>query len=107
MLDDDVAFCGGIDMTVDRWDTRGHEDGEPRRVAPNGTPYKPWHDATTMLEGPVAAALGDLCRERWRASGGAVPRPPGGGGDCWPAHVDPDFEQVEVGSADRLDAVGL
>lgn len=31
--------------------------GDPRRVAPDGSPYAPWHDATSILEGPVAAAI--------------------------------------------------
>lgn len=25
VVDDAVAFCGGIDLTLDRWDTRAHE----------------------------------------------------------------------------------
>ena len=71
VIDDSLAFCGGIDMTVDRWDTRDHADDEPRRVEPNGAAYGPWHDATTMLTGPIARALGDMCRARWERAGGA------------------------------------
>ena len=31
VIDDNMAFCGGIDMTGGRWDTREHADVEPRR----------------------------------------------------------------------------
>lgn len=99
VIDDCLAFCGGIDMTVDRWDTRGHADDEPRRIEPGGKPYGPWHDATTMLEGPVARALGELCRDRWQVSGGKKLGAADGIDDCWPAHVEPDFTALEVGIA--------
>jgi phosphatidylserine/phosphatidylglycerophosphate/cardiolipin synthase-like enzyme len=99
VIDDSLAFCGGIDMTVDRWDTREHLDAEPRRLEPNGNPYGPWHDATTMLEGPVAASLGEMCRERWRNSGGEIKAPHRKAGGHWPAETKADFTDAHVGIA--------
>lgn len=99
VIDDCLAFCGGIDMTADRWDTREHADEEQRRLEPDGTPYGPWHDATTMLQGPVARALGDMCRGRWQVSGGGKLEQIDGDDDCWPDHMKPDFIDVEVGIA--------
>jgi phosphatidylserine/phosphatidylglycerophosphate/cardiolipin synthase-like enzyme len=70
VIDDSLAFCGGIDVTTDRWDTRNHLDNDQKRKRPDGTRYGPWHDASSYCLGPAARALGDLCRERWRFAGG-------------------------------------
>jgi phosphatidylserine/phosphatidylglycerophosphate/cardiolipin synthase-like enzyme len=75
VIDDSVAFCGGIDVTTDRWDTRHHLDNDPKRKRPDGTPYGPWHDASSYCIGPAARALGDLCRERWLLAGGEQLKP--------------------------------
>ncbi|WP_439596156.1 phospholipase D-like domain-containing protein [Falsiroseomonas sp.] len=99
VIDDCLAFCGGIDMTADRWDTRDHADEDPRRVRPGGAPHKPWHDATTALEGPAAAALGELARDRWRLAGGKPLAPVTARGDCWPEGLAPQFHDIEVGIA--------
>jgi phosphatidylserine/phosphatidylglycerophosphate/cardiolipin synthase-like enzyme len=97
VIDDCLAFCGGIDMTDERWDTRSHADDEPNRRTPWGKPYKPWHDATTALQGPIAKALGDLCRQRWQtAGGGEIAPPPPAEGQCWPESLVPDFDDVDV-----------
>jgi phosphatidylserine/phosphatidylglycerophosphate/cardiolipin synthase-like enzyme len=96
VIDDCFAFCGGIDMTSDRWDTRGHEDEDPHRIRPNGKPYGPWHDATTALEGPIAAALGDLARDRWKCAGGGELAPVQGRSDCWPEGLPIQFANAEI-----------
>lgn len=100
VIDDTFAVCGGIDMTTDRWDTPEHREHEPRRLRANGKPYDPWHDITMMLEGPAAAALGELGRERWcRAGGppidGCASRPE----TAWPPRLEAEFSNVEVGIA--------
>ena len=99
VIDDCLAFCGGIDMTGERWDTRAHADDDPRRVRPDGKPYIPWHDATTALQGPVAAALGELARDRWQRAGGSPLEPVHHQSACWPDGLVPDFIDVEVGIA--------
>ena len=35
---EEVADVGGMDLTVDRWDTREHRAEEPGRRKPDGTP---------------------------------------------------------------------
>lgn len=96
VIDDCLAFCGGIDMTDERWDTREHRDDDPHRTSPSGRPNKPWHDATTALMGPVAKALGELCRARWEVAGGAPVPPPPPTQDCWPTSLTVDFNDVDV-----------
>ncbi|GHC92919.1 phospholipase D/transphosphatidylase [Pseudorhodoferax aquiterrae] len=102
VIDDEVAFCGGIDITRGRWDTRDHKSEEPRRRDPDGTHYGPWHDATTALQGAAARALGDMCRARWEAAGGAALDPVESAVDCWPDGLAAQFADVPVGIARTL-----
>jgi len=99
VIDDCFAFCGGIDMTGERWDTRAHRDGDPGRTGMNGKPYKPWHDATSAIRGEAAAALGDLARERWRHAGAGELAPVADACDCWPEGLATDFHDIEIGIA--------
>lgn len=106
VVDDALAFCGGIDMTVGRWDTPEHAEDAPARHTPRGEPCPPWHDATTCADGPLAQALGELARERWkRATGEDWPAAPGEG-PSWPEELEPLLQQVEVGIARTMAAYG-
>ncbi|TZG28808.1 phospholipase D-like domain-containing protein [Sphingomonas montanisoli] len=76
VIDDSIAFCGGIDMTSDRWDTPEHLDDQPFRRLPGGSPYMAWHDTATAIDGDAAVALGELARERWHlGTGRTLPAP--------------------------------
>lgn len=65
VIDDTIAFSGGIDLTCRRWDTCAHAADDSRRVV-QGSPYPPFHDLAMMVDGDAARALGDLARERWQ-----------------------------------------
>jgi len=98
-IDEGFAFCGGIDMTGDRWDTRAHADDDPRRVQPGGQPYMPWHDATMALSGEAASAVAELCRDRWARATGERLDPTEARDGAWPDGLVPMMHNVEVGIA--------
>jgi len=100
VIDDALAFCGGIDMTADRWDTREHCHHHPARRRPTTRRrYGPWHDATMAVDGDAARALGVLARERWTAAGGAELPAPFVGEDPWPPTLMPQFRNVSIAIA--------
>jgi phosphatidylserine/phosphatidylglycerophosphate/cardiolipin synthase-like enzyme len=100
VIDDRLAFCGGGDISVDRWDTPGHRDDDPRRIMPDQDYHAPRHEVMLMVDGPAARALGDLARQRWKtATGETLAEPADAGGDPWPDHVPPALTEVEVGIA--------
>ncbi|MEJ2423506.1 MAG: VTT domain-containing protein [Candidatus Thiodiazotropha sp.] len=102
VIDDRVAFVGGIDLSRWRWDTPEHKPDDPRRRDPNGKPYQPFHDLMMLVEGQVAAKLGDLARERWRRSGGRriAPVKQGRVGESpWPESVTALLTSVPVAIA--------
>lgn len=98
VIDNRVAFCGGGDISTDRWDTEEHVSGDPRRCEPTGVIPPPRHEVMCVMDGPAAEALGDLARERWRRATGDVLVPPvAKGPDPWPDEVAPALTEVQVG----------
>jgi phosphatidylserine/phosphatidylglycerophosphate/cardiolipin synthase-like enzyme/uncharacterized membrane protein YdjX (TVP38/TMEM64 family) len=98
VIDDRVAFCGGIDVTASRWDTPEHRAGDPRRSDPGFPDYGPFHDVQMAVDGDAAAALGELVRERWRHATGERPSAPAPlRGDPWPPGLEPELRDVAVG----------
>lgn len=100
VIDDAVAFAGGIDLTKHRWDTPEHRADDPRRTLPVGWRYEPIHEVQAAVDGEAARVLGGWARERWRrATGRRLPPPPPAQHDPWPAELAPDLRDVAVGIA--------
>lgn len=105
VIDDAIAFTGGLDMTCGRWDTNEHLGQDPRRM--NGdNPYPPFHDIMMAVDGEAARALADIGRQRWKwatkkelKSLGVINQP-------WPKSVRVDLENVPVAVARTVPAYG-
>jgi len=68
VIDDRVAFVGGIDLTDfngDRWDTQEH----PSRGA------KGWHDVAARISGPAVGDVAENFSMRWQAVTGQTLKP--------------------------------
>ncbi len=68
VIDDRIAFVGGIDLTSeagDRYDTNKH----PARVSVG------WHDACARIEGPAVSDVADHFRMRWHETTGETLAP--------------------------------
>jgi phospholipase D1/2 len=100
VIDDAVAFCGGLDLCDVRWDTTEHRVPDPRRLNVRGNPYRPHHDVQVAVDGSAARALGELFADRWhRVVGQRLPPVPRVDDDPWPPRLQPELTDVEVGIA--------
>lgn len=109
-IDGALAFIGGMDLTVRRWDTPEHLAEDPRRIDCDGEPYPPVHDIQMAFDGRAAAAICAMAAERWRSATGEEPGPamehcdrPGG---PWPADLLPDFRDAPIAIARTEPAYG-
>ncbi|UZE51562.1 VTT domain-containing protein [Rhodopseudomonas sp. P2A-2r] len=99
VIDNAVAFVGGLDLTIRRWDTSEHLAEHPLRRDPAGKPYPPFHDVQCMVEGQAAAALGEIAFERWAAAGCTAEDCEAVACDRWPASVPAGARQIQTGIA--------
>jgi phospholipase D1/2 len=97
VIDDAIAFSGGLDLTSRRWDTCEHKANDPRRM--NGEdPYPPFHDVMAAVDGEAAKVLAGIARERWRLATGEKLRPARHvKSDPWPPELKPDLTDAVVG----------
>lgn len=98
-VDDVIAFVGGIDLTVCRWDTQRHDPADSLRASPDGEPYEPVHDVQMAVTGQAAASIAELARTRWRDAGGHPLTACHPGHDIWPATVAAWPVPVRIGIA--------
>ncbi len=101
VIDDAVAFVGGLDLTHGRWDTPAHRRDEPHRLDAQGRIARPNHDVQAVLDGAAARAFGELCRDRWRRATHADSQgmEPPAASDPWPGGLAPVVTDVDVAIA--------
>ncbi|MGH7820911.1 MAG: VTT domain-containing protein, partial [Candidatus Binatia bacterium] len=83
VIDDRVAFVGGLDFGAARWDTQQHRRDDSRRLNVQGEVAPPFHDVMVMVDDKAAASLGELARERWRQATGELITVAGATADPW------------------------
>lgn len=98
VVDDCLAFAGGIDLTIRRWDRPAHRADERARKDPFGATYLPMHDVQLCCDGAAARALAEMARWRWaRAARGFAYRPAAISGErLWPCGLAPDFSDLPL-----------
>ncbi|MCD2441547.1 hypothetical protein LQ757_04565 [Agromyces sp. SYSU K20354] len=62
-----LAFVGGVDVALGRWDTPEHPGEDPRAAGGRTITNDGWHDAHTMIEGPAVDDVEANFRLRWNA----------------------------------------
>ncbi|QJR81641.1 phospholipase [Alteromonas pelagimontana] len=107
VIDDEVVFSGGMDVSTNRWDTRDHPVESEERNGPEGE-YAPLHDVQMVAAGPVVKDFAELVRWRWlrvaetqpiairedakNALDSPLP-------EAWPQMFDPWFEKIDCALA--------
>lgn len=102
VIDDAVAFSGGLDLSKWRWDTPDHLPENTKRLDPEGKPYPPFHDVQLAVTGEAAASLGELVRYRWQRCGGEEISPPASSmakAGKWPKSVPVHLRNIPVAVA--------
>jgi phosphatidylserine/phosphatidylglycerophosphate/cardiolipin synthase-like enzyme len=101
VIDDVMAFCGGLDLTGDRWDTRAHEHhSQGRRML--GRAYGPRHETAAAVDGAAARALGEQALDRWQTATGKALTQIDAKHTAWPSKLQPGLRNVDVGIARTL-----
>jgi phospholipase D1/2 len=100
VIDGALAFCGGLDLTLSRWDTCAHAPGDVRRINEGGTqPYAPFHDTVIAMDGGAARMLDDVVRERWLRACGRDLRAARTNNDPWPPSLPVSLTDTDVAVA--------
>ena len=94
VVDDGLAFAGGMDIAAGRWDTQEHRAHDSRRSSRRDC-YPPSHDVQAMMDGDAAHSLAEIVRDRWRRATGDC-MPDVRSADIWPSAVQPDVTNVDV-----------
>lgn len=98
-VDGSLAFVGGLDLTIRRWDTSDHRADNAMRCDTQRKPYPPFHDVQCLVDGEAAEQLFALVEQRWRAAGQQADERRARKAGRWPANVPVEAEHLPVGIA--------
>lgn len=107
VIDDELVFSGGMDVSTNRWDTRDHPVVSEERDGPDGE-YGPLHDVQIVSSGPVVADFSKLVRWRWQRVANETPIAIRDNANinidapipaAWPESYPPIFKNVECALA--------
>ncbi len=98
VIDDKLAFSGGMDLTQGRWDSARHIPDNCHRQEPDA-PYGPVHDVQSLFDGDAARAMTELAAERWRLVTGEKLEPVVTRTNPWPLRVLPRLRNIRVAIA--------
>ncbi len=62
-----LAFLGGVDLALGRWDTPEHLPNDPRARGGRNPANDGFHDTHVMIEGPAVDDVETNFRQRWNA----------------------------------------
>ncbi len=98
-IDEALAFNGGMDLTVRRWDRPEHPRVCAARKSDDGEAYGPVHDIQMMVSGDAARGLRNVAAARWRAATGEELPAVSGTPALWPRRHAADFRNIEIAIA--------
>lgn len=100
VIDGKLAFCGGTDLTLSRWDTPEHTWADPQRTNfGDSEPYGPVHDVMLAVDSGAARALQNLASNRWHSATGRKLRVGPTESDPWPSSMPVMFSDIDVALA--------
>ncbi len=111
VIDDEIAFCGGMDIALIRWDRRQHKPFNRLRKDPGGTyapiteqEFGPYHDIQVIYAGPMVRHFAEWARKRWQIATGKEAILPRRGEEhhvppIWPESVARHFCDIRGGIA--------
>jgi len=105
VIDDKLAFAGGLDLTNKRWDSPAHAPNDPRRTFAD-EPYPPFHDVMVAVDGEACEALASITRARWLAATSHKLRPARKTrGDPWPEELPVEMADASLAIACTLPSI--
>jgi phospholipase D1/2 len=100
VVDGALAFCGGTDLTLGRWDTPAHAWADCQRTnVGESEPHGPVHDVMLAVDSGAARALQSLATNRWRDATGRRLPVARVATDPWPESLGVMFSDIDVAVA--------